>query len=47
SHPYLWFANAEEAAQWYQHQHFKNTAFLIKGSRAYAMEKVISTFNNQ
>lgn len=47
SHPYLWFANAEEAAQWYQQQHFENTAFLIKGSRAYAMEKVISNINNQ
>jgi UDP-N-acetylmuramoyl-tripeptide--D-alanyl-D-alanine ligase len=40
-HPYLYFDNAVEAASWYKSQKFDNTAFLIKGSRAYTMEKIL------
>ncbi|MBK7762178.1 MAG: UDP-N-acetylmuramoyl-tripeptide--D-alanyl-D-alanine ligase [Bacteroidetes bacterium] len=40
-HSYLYFDNITDAAAWYNQQTFKNTAFLIKGSRAIAMEKIL------
>ena len=39
--PYLFFNNSAEARDWYNKQEFSETAFLIKGSRSTAMEKVI------
>jgi UDP-N-acetylmuramoyl-tripeptide--D-alanyl-D-alanine ligase len=42
SHPFLSFANANEAKQWMQDQHFENTHLLIKGSRSMQMEKVLT-----
>lgn len=41
-HGYTYFENTDEAKAWYQMQQFENMAFLIKGSRAIAMEKIIS-----
>ncbi len=41
-HPFLGFANADEAAQWFRNQHFQNKAILVKGSRSMQMEKVLS-----
>lgn len=41
-HNYTYFDNTEEAKDWYKKQQFENMAFLIKGSRAIAMEKIIS-----
>ncbi len=40
-HGFAYFENAAEAASWYKEQVFENTAFLIKGSRSFAMEKVL------
>ena len=40
-HPYLFFKNVVDAKEWYVNQQFENTAILIKGSRAYTMEKII------
>jgi UDP-N-acetylmuramoyl-tripeptide--D-alanyl-D-alanine ligase len=40
-HSYIFFENNLEAKQWLQNQNFSNTAILVKGSRATAMEKVI------
>lgn len=42
SHPFLSFANADEAKQWMQDQQFENTHLLIKGSRSMQMEKVLT-----
>lgn len=42
NHPFLYFDKAEDAAQWYKNQIWKNTAILIKGSRSFAMEKVLN-----
>lgn len=42
-HPFLSFANAAEAKQWLQQQHFTNTHLLIKGSRSMQMENVLKT----
>lgn len=41
SHPYLHFANSDEAQEWFQKQHFSDTSILVKGSRSMRMEKVI------
>jgi UDP-N-acetylmuramoyl-tripeptide--D-alanyl-D-alanine ligase len=41
-HSYMYFDNTDEAKTWFQKQTFENMAFLIKGSRAIAMEKIIS-----
>ena len=41
-HPFLRFANSQEAAQWFKDQHFSNKAILVKGSRSMQMEKVLS-----
>jgi UDP-N-acetylmuramoyl-tripeptide--D-alanyl-D-alanine ligase len=38
---YLYFENNLDAKAWLQKQQYKNTALLIKGSRATAMEKVL------
>jgi UDP-N-acetylmuramoyl-tripeptide--D-alanyl-D-alanine ligase len=40
-HNYIYFDNNSQAKEWLQQQHFSNTAVLIKGSRATAMEKVL------
>ncbi len=40
-HSYTYFPNSEEAKIWFQSMKFENTAILLKGSRAMAMEKVI------
>jgi len=42
-HSYLYFDTSAEAQVWFQSQQIEHTAFLIKGSRAFQMEKVIST----
>jgi UDP-N-acetylmuramoyl-tripeptide--D-alanyl-D-alanine ligase len=42
SHPFLSFANADEAKQWLDQQSFENTHLLIKGSRSMQMEKVLT-----
>ena len=42
-HPYLYFPDAVSAGRWLQSQHFADTQFLVKGSRAVAMEKVLDT----
>ena len=39
-HSYLFFENIEQAAHWFYQQKFENVAFLIKGSRAFTMEKI-------
>ncbi|HLX93250.1 MAG TPA: UDP-N-acetylmuramoyl-tripeptide--D-alanyl-D-alanine ligase [Puia sp.] len=41
SHPYHLFATNVEAKNWLHAQNFKNSAFLVKGSRSMEMEKVI------
>ncbi len=41
NHPYIYFEKNVDAQHWLQQQQFQNAAFLIKGSRATAMEKVI------
>jgi UDP-N-acetylmuramoyl-tripeptide--D-alanyl-D-alanine ligase len=41
THPYLKFENAAQAKEWLQQQDFRNTHFLIKGSRSMQMEKVV------
>lgn len=40
-HPFLRFENASAAADWFQHQSFEHTHFLIKGSRSSQMELVL------
>ena len=42
-HSYLYFDTSAEAQVWFQSQQIEHTAFLVKGSRAFQMEKVIST----
>jgi UDP-N-acetylmuramoyl-tripeptide--D-alanyl-D-alanine ligase len=39
--PYRQFENAEAAARWYNEQNFRNSYFLIKGSRSMQMERVL------
>ena len=41
NHPYLKFETAEQANNWLNEQDFKNSYFLVKGSRSIGMEKVI------
>ena len=40
-HPYLQFETAEQANHWFKKQDFKNTYFLVKGSRSMGMEIII------
>jgi UDP-N-acetylmuramoyl-tripeptide--D-alanyl-D-alanine ligase len=40
-HPFLRFENASAAADWFKHQSFEHTHFLIKGSRSSQMELVL------
>ncbi|HET9057298.1 MAG TPA: UDP-N-acetylmuramoyl-tripeptide--D-alanyl-D-alanine ligase [Chitinophagaceae bacterium] len=40
-HPFLFFNDSDKARQWFLQQHFKNTCFLVKGSRSFKMEQVI------
>lgn len=42
SHPFLQFANATEAREWYNSQDMDNTSILVKGSRSMQMEKIIA-----
>ena len=39
-----YFSNVNDARKWIQEQKFKNANFLVKGSRATEMEKVIQAF---
>lgn len=39
-HPFLYFNTSTEAGDWFKQQDFKNTYFLIKGSRSIKMEKI-------
>ncbi|MBL7764992.1 MAG: UDP-N-acetylmuramoyl-tripeptide--D-alanyl-D-alanine ligase [Chitinophagaceae bacterium] len=40
-HPYLYFKDALAAKEWFDAQHFNHATILIKGSRAFTMEKII------
>ena len=40
-HPYIKFANSEEAKAWWKQQQFQHTHALIKGSRSMKMENVL------
>lgn len=40
-HAYHYFDNTEDAKNWLRQQHFKDTYFLLKGSRGIAMEKIL------
>ena len=40
-HPFIKMANSTEAAEWFHHQQFNDTYFLIKGSRSMQMERVM------
>jgi UDP-N-acetylmuramoyl-tripeptide--D-alanyl-D-alanine ligase len=42
-HTYIFFKHSTEAQIWFRTQQFEQTAFLIKGSRAFTMEKIIQT----
>lgn len=42
NHPFLYFNTSKEASAWFRSQKFKNTYFLIKGSRSVEMEKVLA-----
>lgn len=39
-HPFLYFNNSVEAAEWCLERNFHDTCFLIKGSRSIQMEKI-------
>ncbi len=39
-HPFLYFNNSTEAAEWWHQRNFRDTYFLIKGSRSIQMEKI-------
>lgn len=41
-HPYLYFPDAVSAGGWLNSQGFSHTHFLVKGSRAIAMEKILA-----
>ena len=43
NHPYLSFPNADEAGKWLSARDFKNTVFLVKGSRSMQMEKAVES----
>jgi UDP-N-acetylmuramoyl-tripeptide--D-alanyl-D-alanine ligase len=40
-HPFMSFANAEDAGKWLASREFHHTAFLVKGSRSMQMEKTV------
>ena len=40
-HPFIRMANSTEAAEWFNKQYFRDTYFLVKGSRSMQMEKVL------
>lgn len=40
-HNYIYFNSSLDASEWFKSQTFEHTAFLIKGSRAMAMEKAL------
>lgn len=40
-HSFIYFNTSQEASAWYTSKSFEHTSFLIKGSRAMAMEKVL------
>jgi UDP-N-acetylmuramoyl-tripeptide--D-alanyl-D-alanine ligase len=41
-HSFKYFENSTLAQKWFSESAFENTAFLIKGSRAFQMEKIIN-----
>ena len=45
-HPYLSFSDSEEAGKWLASKSFRNTAFLVKGSRSMQMEKAIESLKS-
>ena len=40
AHGYLYFDNVLKAKEWVRQQQFKDSMFLVKGSRSLQMEKV-------
>lgn len=40
-HPFIYFSTSLAAKAWLDTQHFKNAHLLVKGSRSFAMEKVL------
>jgi len=40
-HPYIYLSTSDQAKAWFDSQHYDNATILIKGSRSFAMEKVI------
>lgn len=40
-HPYIYFENSAQVAEWLKEQQFKNCQLLIKGSRSMQMEKAL------
>jgi UDP-N-acetylmuramoyl-tripeptide--D-alanyl-D-alanine ligase len=45
-HPYISFTNSDEAGKWVASRSFKNTAFLVKGSRSTQMEKSVESLTS-
>jgi UDP-N-acetylmuramoyl-tripeptide--D-alanyl-D-alanine ligase len=41
-HSFKYFENSTLAQKWFSESAFENSAFLIKGSRAFQMEKIIN-----
>jgi UDP-N-acetylmuramoyl-tripeptide--D-alanyl-D-alanine ligase len=41
AHPYRSFPNSQEAGQWVEKQNFRDTYWLVKGSRSVQMEKIV------
>ncbi len=39
-HPFLYFNNSTQAAEWWHQRNYRDTYFLIKGSRSIQMEKI-------
>jgi UDP-N-acetylmuramoyl-tripeptide--D-alanyl-D-alanine ligase len=46
-HPYLQFANAEEAGEWLSKQSVSNNLILIKGSRSAKMETLLNYLHDE
>jgi len=41
THPYIYFNNSTEAAEWFKQQDLQDSYILIKGSRSMKMEKIL------
>ena len=44
-HPYKYFQTSGAASAYIREQNFRQTYFLVKGSRSTQMEKVLTAFN--